>query len=455
MESRGRSGAAAWYSTSAGTSFGIRKEALMKLDLGSFRVRDVVLGTETALRDGVLTIDRRALIERLSEDGTLAGVNVELARPGDSSRIIHILESIEPRIKVSGGRDFPGLLGPPDLVGSGRTHRLDGVAVLTAAEIPGAADSQGLKEAIADMSGPGARYHPFSRTVNVVLELSLHSGQPTAEAIAACRRAGLRASIFLAETTRRLVPDSMESFALDPCAASLPRVAYVMPVMSEGEIHTTFFYGRSVQSLPALVHPNEVLDGALVSADYWIGCHRSPTYLYQNEPVIQSLYRRHGQELNFVGVLLCRCLVTSQEEKWRQANQAGKVCQMLGIQGAVITMSNGGHAYVDQMLLCQRLEQAGVKTVLGVDEYADADGADFPLVTHVPEADAIVSVGNQEEIVEWPAMERVLGGAGFLSGNSYEKGFERRPGERFATALRQIYCATTQLGWSTLRGRAY
>jgi len=288
-----------------------------------------------------------------------------------------------------------------------------------------------------------------------VLELSARPGLPTVEAITACRLAGLRASLFLAETTRGLVPDSVDSLALSPCDGALPRVAYVMPVMSEGEIHTTFFYGKSVQSLPALVHPNEVLDGALVSADYWIGCHRSPTYLYQNEPVIQSLYRRHGRDLNFVGVLLCRCLITSQEEKWRQANQTAKVCGMLGVQGAVITMSNGGHAYVDQMLLCQQLERAGVRTVLGVEEYADADGSDFPLVTHVPEADAIVSVGNQEEIIEWPAMDRVLGGSRFLAGNSYEKGFERRPEERFATALRQIYCATTQLGWSTLRGRAY
>lgn len=427
----------------------------MELEIGSFTVRDVVFGAETALRDGVLSVDRRALVGHLLEDSSLAGVNVEIVRPGDSTRIIHILESVEPRIKVSGGRDFPGMLGPPELVGSGRTHRLSGVAVLGTADIAGAADSQGLKEAIADMSGPGARYHPFSATVNVVLELGVREGLPAVEAIAACRRAGLRTAVFLAETTRGLTPDALESFALTAADPKLPRVAYVMPVMSEGEIHTTFFYGRSVQSLPALVHPNEVLDGALVSADYWIGCHRSPTYLYQNEPVIRGLYRRHGAELNFVGVLLCRCLITSQDEKWRQANQAAKVCRMLGIQGAVITMSNGGHAYVDQMLLCQQLEQAGVATVLGVDEYADTDGADFPLVTHVPEANAIVSVGNQEEIVEWPAMERVLGGAGFVAGNTYEKDFQRRPGERLATALRQIYCATTQLGWSTLRCRAY
>ncbi|MFI5121235.1 MAG: glycine/sarcosine/betaine reductase component B subunit, partial [Thermoanaerobaculia bacterium] len=390
----------------------------MELHVASFDVRDVVFGPATALKDRVLSVDRTALVARLLNDPNLAAVNVEIARPGESVRVIHIMDSVEPRIKVSGGPDFPGLLGPPEPVGSGRTHRLHGVAVLGTANIPGAADSQGLKEAIVDMSGPGMSYHPFGATVNVVLELTTQAGISAVEAVAACRAAALRTALFLAEPTRGLSPDSVETFALVPVDPALPRVAYVMPVMSEGEIHTTFFYGRSVQSLPALVHPNEVLDGGLVSADYWIGCHRSPTYLYQNEPVIRGLYRRHGRDLNFVGVLLCRCLITSQEEKSRQAFQAAKVCRMLGVQGAVVTMSNGGHAYVDQMLLCEKLERAGVATVLGVDEYADVDGADFPLVTHVPEANAIVSVGNQEQIVTFPPVQRLIGGTEFLAGNS-------------------------------------
>lgn len=427
----------------------------MELELGNFTVRDVVFGSATALRDGVLSVDRQALVAHLLRDPGLAAANVEIVRPGESVRVIHVMDSVEPRIKVSGGGDFPGLLGPPEPAGAGRTHRLRGVAVLGTANIPGAADSQGLKEAIVDMSGPGLRYHPFGGTTNVVLELTTRAGISAVEAVAACRAASLRAALFLAEPTRQLSPDSVDTLALTPADPALPRVAYVMPVMSEGEIHTTFFYGRSVQSLPALVHPNEVLDGGLVSAYYWIGCHRSPTYLYQNEPVIRRLYCRHGRDLNFVGVLLCRCLITSQDEKWRQAYQAAKVCRMLGVQGAVITMSNGGHAYVDQMLLCEKLERAGIATVLGVDEYADVDGADFPLVTHVPEANAIVSVGNQEQIVTWPAVERVLGGTEFLAGNSYERGFQRKPSDELTTALRQVYCSTTQLGWSMLRGQAY
>ena len=161
----------------------------MELELVSFRVRDVAFGDRTALAGGILSVDRRALTEHLLEDPNLADVNVEIVRPGDSTRVIHILDSVEPRIKVSGGPDFPGLLGRPDLVGSGRTHRLEGVAILGTGNIPGAADSQGLKEAIVDMAGPGARYHPFGRTVNVVLELAVRGGLATTEAVASCRRA--------------------------------------------------------------------------------------------------------------------------------------------------------------------------------------------------------------------------------------------------------------------------
>jgi glycine reductase complex component B subunit alpha and beta len=427
----------------------------MNLEIGSFRVTDVRFDAATALRDGVLSLDREALAAHLREDSRLTRVGIEVARPGESIRVIHVLDAVEPRVKVAGGPDFPGFLGRPELVGAGRTHRLDGVAVLSTCDVPGATDSQGLKEAIVDVTGPGAPYTPFGRTVNVVLELAVRQGLPVPEAVAAIRRAALRASVFIAGATRRCAPDRLETLALGPVDPALPRVAYVMPTMSEGEVHTTFFYGRSVAPLPAVVHPNEVLDGGLVSADYWIAGHRSPTYLYQNEPVIQALYRRHGRDLNFVAVLLCRCLIIAEDDKLRQAAQAAKVARMLGLDGAVITMSNGGHAYVDQMLLCQQLEQAGVATVLGVDEYSDIDGRDFPLVTYVPEARAIVSVGNQEEIVEWPAVERVLGGNRFLAGNLQEKGFLREPAEPLRVALRQVFCATNQLGWSALRGRAY
>ena len=290
----------------------------MNLEIASFRVADVRFGGETVLRDGVLWLDREALAAHLLEDSRLTRAGIEVARPGESVRIIHVLDAVEPRIKVTGGPDFPGFLGRPELVGSGRTHRLDGVAVLSTCDVPAATDSQGLKEAIVDLDGPGAAYTPFGRTLNVVLELAVRQGLSVPEAAAAIRRAALRAAVFLAGATRGITPDQVETFALGPAAPGLPRVAYVMPTMSEGELHTTFFYGRGVEPLPAVVHPNEVLDGGLVSADYWIAGHRCATYLYQNEPVIRALFRRHGRDLNFVAVLLCRCLIIREDDKLRR-----------------------------------------------------------------------------------------------------------------------------------------
>ncbi|MCC7485657.1 MAG: hypothetical protein IT529_11815 [Burkholderiales bacterium] len=426
----------------------------MRLEMAGFRVKRIVFGAPTALKDGVLTVERAAISALADGESNITGVAVELAHPGESTRIIHVIDAVEPRFKPAGAT-FPWFISPPDLVGSGVTHRLDGVAVVATGDIPGAADSQGLKEAIIDMSGEGARYSPFSALANVVLLFSFAPGVHIPGAAASVRRVTMRVARYLAEATRAMKPDSVDVYELGRADAGLPRVVYIMPTMSEGELHTTFLYGMSVTSTPALVHPNEVLDGALVSADYWIACHRSPTHHYQNEPVIRALYRRHGRDLDFAGVILGRSLIPSAVEKHRQAAQMAKVATMLGAQGAVITMSNGGHAYADQMLICQHVEQAGIATVLGVDEYSDTDGSDFPLVTYVPQAKAIVSVGNQEEIIELPAVSRVLGGERFLSGNDYETGFRKRPDEAFPVGLRQLYASTCQLGYTTHRGRAY
>ncbi|MBI2369117.1 MAG: hypothetical protein HYV08_02560 [Deltaproteobacteria bacterium] len=432
---------------------------MMRLELVSFPVRDARFGPRLRFADEVLEIDRAGLLDLVGRQADFfRSVQVDIARPGERTRIIHVIDAIEPRCKVApaGAPTFPGFLGPPEVTGTGRTHRLEGFAVLTTGNIPGAEGSQGLKEAIVDMAGPGAEYTPVGRLTNVVLRFEVAEGIPVPEAVQAIRLAGLRAATWLAEATRDLAPARVESFELGPADPALPRVVYIQPMMREGDIHTTFIYGLPVESLPLVLHPNEVLDGAIVSADYWIACHRIPTYLYQNEPVVRALYRRHGHDLNFVAVIACRCLIVAEAEKRRQAAQVAKVARMLAAQGAIITMSNGGHAYADQMLICQAVEQAGIRTVLGVDEYSDTDGGDVPLVIYVPEARAIVSCGNQEARVDLPAMERVLGGDRFVTtGNSYEEAFRRHPAEPFTIGIRQIYAATAQVGFGRLTAREF
>ena len=50
-----------------------------------------------------------------------------------------------------------------DTVGEGKTYALKGMAVVTAGKIVG------FQEGIIDMTGPGADYTPFSKTLNLVM----------------------------------------------------------------------------------------------------------------------------------------------------------------------------------------------------------------------------------------------------------------------------------------------
>jgi len=136
----------------------------MRLELGYIQITDVQFGSKTEVVDHTLYVNKEELIAHLSDDNRLAKVEVELAKPGESIRIMPVKDVIEPRVKVDGpGGIFPGFIANEEQVGSGRTHVLKGAAVVTAGEVVG------FQEGIIDMTGPGAEYTPFSQTNNIVI----------------------------------------------------------------------------------------------------------------------------------------------------------------------------------------------------------------------------------------------------------------------------------------------
>jgi glycine reductase len=417
-----------------------------RLELASYDVSDVRLGARTGLSSGVLEICADELRERLA-DPVLADVRVELARPGEATRIVHLLDTVEPRVRLgAAGSDFPGLLGPPLTVGEGRTNRLAGVAVMETAALPLSLGGLNVKEAILDMAGPGAALTPFSRTLNVVLAMTVRDGFSYAEYDAAIRRAGLKAAVYLGETTRGAPPDRVERFALGAANDDLPRIAYVCLLMQEGDVHHMFVYGRSIDDTPSLLHPNECLDGAIVSGDHHMAAHRNPTYLHQNNPVVRELYRRHGGELAFCGVVVSKCLNESFFGKQRTAAYAAKLARLLGAQGVVITAGTSGHGVADLMLHCEEAERAGLRAALTCFEMAGDSGTEFGFVTFSDKADAVVSTGNMDEVVELPPMDRVIGGDTIIDIGNYEGGGGAPAGGRLKTALRRLYCCASLVG---------
>jgi glycine reductase len=268
----------------------------------------------------------------------------------------------------------------------------------------------GFQEGLIDMSGPGAQYSPFSQTNNVALIMRPINGLAPHAHEEAVRLAGLRAAVYLGKAGKDVVPDEVEVYELRPVTdAALPKIAYVHPLLSQGLLHDTYLYGVDAKKiLPTLIHPNEVMDGAIVSGNCVSACDKHTTFHHMNNAVIKELYRRHGKDLNFIGVIVTN-LNVSLADKERSSDYASKLAKLIGADGVVVTNEGFGNPDTDLMMLCKKMEDYGIKTVLITDEFAGRDGASQSLADVVPEADAVVSVGNANEVITLPPMKHIIG----------------------------------------------
>lgn len=385
----------------------------MRLELASFPVAELLWGNKTAYDQGVLSLDKEELLSLVRQDSKIASVDLEIVHPGDHTRIVGVRDAVEPRIKAGGpGCVFPGVLGPIQLAGEGVTHRLAEMAVVVCAHYHTSikAGTGAPNTSMLDMWGPGAAITPLGATQNLVLVLNLVEAISENDAQAAIQMAELHVAERLARATLGLKPAQVEVFELTPSPASLPRVVYVLGMMT-GYHPDISIYGLPVpETLPTLLHPNEFFDGA-ITLDTRKGKNNYPhVWEWQNNPVIKELYRQHGKTLHFLGVILHRMSANTYMGKQMGAMCAAQMAKLLGAQGAVITRVNvSGNRFIDIMLTVQACEQKGIKAVLLSPEYGGKNGDELPFLFTAPEACSIVSAGSFERKLELPAPGRVLG----------------------------------------------
>lgn len=400
-------------------------EVEMKLQLRRFHVRDVVFADQTAFRDGTLYICRDEFKEVLEDEAKFVEFDVELAHPGESVRILQVSDVIEPRARRDGG-DFPGVLSPTvNIVGHGVTDVLSGAAVVLLDEC---GNNCGVTHDAAgstiDMIGPGSEISTFGKTHNICLIPHAKEGIDFTEPDfkVAYKRAGLRAAVYLAQVCSDMEPDEIEIFELPPLAEAskgmhnLARIVYVFNMYRYYLKNEFAIYGQVYSWLPSvLMHPNEFFDGAVVNP-YLNANLSSPatmdTYTIQNHPVIKELYRRHGKELCFLGVIPT---VAQQEEAAleSQANLTVKLAKMLGSDGLILTKATGGSPQMDVAITAIKASEFGIKSVLILDDIAarspDGKFRTNGVVFDDDRAGAIVNTGNVSEVIDLPPVERVIG----------------------------------------------
>jgi len=387
----------------------------MQLDIGSFSVNEIVFGGETRLDEDVLKVSRTELQQLIREDLRIAEVEVDFVKPGESARVIHVCDAIEPRIKVSGpGGCYPGVLAPVTTVGDGITHRLLGMSVVISAEYPRLLETGtgAAQEAILEMTGPGA-LGPLSRLINLVISVKLASGHSLAEYHQTVRMAGFKVAEHLGRTTQGRSPIEFDRYELSPVKPGLPRVVYIHQSLTQLNLPVPFitWYGSYVTDwMPLWAHPNEILDGALLPGAQGGHAVKPTSWEHVNNPVVERLYKAHGKDLDFAGVIFHRTRFEIFEEKQLSANQAAKLAKLMGAQGAIITWIGAGNAFIEAMLTVQALEREGIKAVLMTYEHGGKEGLEAPLIYTVPEADAVISVGSLDRPMLLPRVDRVVGG---------------------------------------------
>ena len=387
-----------------------------RLEMGIFPVRHLDFASQTAFDHGTLRIAKADLLQTIAEPHVISDIDVQVTHPGESCRIVHILDAVAPIVKVQGrSTAYPGFFGTTMPAGDGRDHRLHNMAILVCGTFPEATSGAlSPHEAIVDMSGPAAPYCGFAETANVVLVCHPARGVTNAEFDAALHRVKLKTAVYLARSTSHLIPPHLQTYELQPVDAIMPRVVYIDLLHQQGLMAQTFLYGQHIQGIePTLLHPNEMLDGALVNGNY-----RQPgraiTYAHSDNYMVRELYRRHGIDLNFLGVVIGRGWQDTQLLKERQGWMMARVARLWGAQVAIITADvggTGGNNTIDFMHTIKACEQLGIQTVAILQESGNPDGSDPTLVDYVPEANALVSVGG----IGWhapavPAVRRVIGG---------------------------------------------
>lgn len=426
----------------------------MRLELGNIDIKDVQFGEKTEVKSGTLYINKEEIVNLVLEDERIVSADVELARPGESVRITPVKDVIEPRVKVEGpGGVFPGILSKVDIVGSGHTHVLRGCAVVTTGKIVG------FQEGIIDMTGPGAEYTPFSKTLNIVLIADVAEGTKQHEHEKSLRFAGFKVAQYIAEAGRNIEPDEVEVYETLPLFEGaekykdLPKVAYVQMLQSQGLLHDTYVYGVDAkQIVPTLLYPTELFDGAIVSGNCVSSCDKNPTYVHMNNEVVKNLYKHHGKDINFVGVIITNENVYLADKE-RSSNWTAKLTKYLGLDGVIVSQEGFGNPDTDLIMNCKKIEGQGVKTVIITDEYAGRDGSSQSLADADASANAVVTGGNANEVIVLPKLDKVIGDVKFV--DIIAGGFDgslRNDGS-IEVEIQAITGATNETGFGYLTAR--
>lgn len=388
----------------------------MKLKICNFRIDSVRIADKNGLEGRTLLLNIEELEKSILEDERIKSVEIRVFHPGDEVRIVNIMDVIQPRCVVGEeGIDFPGFLGPLGIAGSGERRSLKGLSVIVTNP-----QTNRKYSAFLDMAGTAAELSKYGKMCNICIAPASSEDVPETDFEFAVRKAGFKTAVYLARSVGDIVPDDTEIYDWDMPSAQrmrsgLPRIGYYYQLYSPQHDHRGIsdpcFYGTEISYLlPTIVHPNEVLDGGIVGHST---VRSLDTFTIQNHGVIKDLYKKHGKELIFSGMV---CGVANMEplQRKRKAIMASSLLKnVVGAEGVVLTKIHGGMPHVDVAMVAEECEKLGVRTVVYVQPLVSQGTLAATSLFSSEMVDAIVVVAaTQEKITIKFSPKEIFGGKG-------------------------------------------
>lgn len=425
-----------------------------RTDIATIPISEVNAATSEGIEDEILSVDLGKIEALVCEDPRVESCTVNVVQPGQSVRLIHVLDSFRPVCSVEGSASgaFPGITSNPSSLDHFDAVELDNVLVTMVGHIPAVDSFLTQQEGILDLIGPGTELSPLGMKPHIVLDLVGAEGISSAETSNAFRLAAAKTSEHVASLALQSDQPKKPEVEVSPPAEGAARLVHICEVSAFGEMFDTLVAGKSVMGMmPLVISPGAMRTGAVVSADYHYAGQRNYTCFYQRNPVAEAV-RDVGEGVQLAGTILLP-VGGNDSQKSLGAAYAAHLASAMNADGAVITAVAGGNAHLDVMFAVRECESRGIRSVLSVVEMAGPDGNDPGMVDTVPEADLIVSTGNREALIDLPPIDNVIGGVA-LFGPEAESGGAPAAGQ-LRVPLRTVVGVNNEMGAWTIGGRLW
>ena len=332
-----------------------------------FPIHKVILGNETKIEDGVLTVRKTLEEDAKGASPIIKDVKVDLITPDNQDVYTNSMMDICPIAVKKEGK-----------LGEGVTYEAGGVVVmLTGVEESGkqcsdAASSDGIFSEKVIFGRPGAPdKDDIVIRVHVVIEDGYQMERPGP--MAAHKAADILTQ-EIREALRELDKEkAAEKQVLDDIKhIGKPRVLYVKEIMGQGAMHDNLILPEEpcgyvgarpnvdLGNVPVFLRVNEVRDGGIHALTSITPDTKETTRLYFREPIIDLL--AHDPQIHFLGVLF----VGSPQactEKFYVSERVGAVVESMNIDGCIVSTEGFGNNHVDFASHIEQIGRQGIPVV--------------------------------------------------------------------------------------------